>query len=92
MQDKVLVILLIVCSSSTSRVSSLTDDSTRINPEGCGLRYKDIQSREERFLSNKRSYQKDWGWHVLVSDKDGFSISGSLINSQWVLTTAKFAK
>jgi hypothetical protein len=47
------------------------------------MRYEDL-----KFASSKRSDQKDWGWHVLVSDSKEGSISGSLINSRWVLSQA----
>ncbi len=87
-------IIFLVWSLSTIRAlrSIKSDDSRSINPDGCGLRYKDMQSRTERFLSNKRSNQKDWAWLAILVDKDNLSNGGSLINSQWIMTSARFAE
>jgi hypothetical protein len=69
------------------------DDSTSINPDVCGLTSKKaalvLQTREKRYASSQAaSNQRDWGWQVFLVDKDNTYISGSLINSQWVLSFA----
>jgi hypothetical protein len=72
--------------SKQQKTDNSTDDSKQINPEGCGRRNNENSSLK-RFLSAKRSNQKDFGWLVLLSGKEGVT-SGNLINSQWVLTRA----
>ncbi len=69
-------------------VTAAANDPTQINPANCGRRINEASSLRKRHLSATRSNQKDWGWLVLLVGEDGFS-SGSLINSQWVLTHAR---
>ena len=58
-------------------------DATQINPHECGVtarvakRYADGQIAPELYFA----------WHVAIWDL-GKASSGSLINSQWVLTSA----
>jgi hypothetical protein len=67
----------------------LNSDAAQINPANCGMRSNEVSSlRRKRFLSASRSNQKDFGWVVLLEGVNGVT-SGSLINSQWVLTHAK---
>jgi hypothetical protein len=66
-------------------------DSQQINPENCGLRNNETSSLRKRFLSSTRSNQRDFGWLVLLSCPNGV-MSGNLINSQWVLTRARFSQ
>ena len=63
------------------------DDAASINPEICGMSSQKASSllRERRFPSAAVADQSEWGWQVLLINKDGFMSSGSLINSQWVL-------
>jgi hypothetical protein len=66
-----------------------TNDTSNINPEGCGLSFQDIVTRERRFtINSKRASQRECGWQVLVFFSDNNPASGTLINSQWVLTSA----
>jgi hypothetical protein len=57
----------------------------------------------KRYLSATLSDQRDWGWMVLLDSSSltkkanrsfasDYTFSGSLINSQWVLTRAKNAE
>jgi hypothetical protein len=66
------------------------DDSTEINPAECGLSFKQanrLSDKTRRFTSGFVADQREFGWHVLVLEKS-FYRSGSLVNSQWVLSEA----
>jgi hypothetical protein len=77
---------------ATLVVAQIQDDASSINPEVCGLMSKKaaaLLEREKRYTSGKVvSNQADWGWQVVLVDKNGDMRSGSLINSQWVLSFA----
>ncbi len=77
--------------SAGLHVVSAIVDAKRVNPEICGRRNNETSSLRKRFLSSTRSNQKDFGWLVLLLGPNGV-MSGNLINSQWVLTCAKFAE
>jgi hypothetical protein len=79
---------LCLCLTILSVCAQEEDDSTRINPEQCGRRVNNKGSSERRFLSSVKANQKDFGWHVCVLDSEPYHQSGSLINSQWVLSRA----
>ncbi len=71
------------------------EDARSINPNVCGLTAKKAKmglQREKRFASSQvAGDQREWGWLVLtVSEKS--TSSGSLINSQWVLSRAYKSK
>jgi secreted trypsin-like serine protease len=72
------------------------DDAQRINPAECGQLYVPTSSAagdrnvERRFLSGKRANQREWNWQVCLLTDEMKATSGTLINSQWVLTRAKF--
>jgi hypothetical protein len=66
-------------------------DASRINPHECGRLFSEKSSHEgamaKRLVSSKQSRQQaDWGWHVAIEYEMGL-LSGSLINSNWILTT-----
>jgi hypothetical protein len=70
-------------------------DPSSINPEGCG-QVDEAENTDEaesgrlrRYLSSTQVAEPEqWPWHVAIVDESGSSSSGSLINSQWVLTSA----
>jgi hypothetical protein len=72
------------------------EDAQSINPDVCGLtakKAKIVLQREKRHASSQvAGDQREWGWLVLTVTEDGFASSGSLINSQWVLSRALFSK
>jgi hypothetical protein len=67
-------------------------DSTRINPPECGQRIIGPKLVRKRFLSSTPADQNDFGWHVALLNKQNGIESGSLINSQWVLSRANFSE
>jgi hypothetical protein len=68
-------------------------DASEINSADCGRTASATDaSRRRRFVSSADSEAAQWGWHVLLLDGRGGLLSGSLINSQWVLRTATFSE
>jgi hypothetical protein len=75
-------------SSTTADSEESNEDAKHINPDECGVRSNKTSSLRKRFTSSKRANQNDFGWMVLLQGPDGV-VTGSLINSQWVLTRAR---
>ncbi len=77
------------------------DDAFKLNPKECGQRpvaYSSVAAalpsledtpigdREKRFINSEQSNTKDWPWQVALQTSLGTYV-GTLINSQWVLTS-----
>jgi hypothetical protein len=73
-------------SLSSAALAQSRKDAFNVNPEECGL----SSSRANRLVSSKNASANSWPWDVLIYRKYNASTSyyssGSLINSQWVLT------
>jgi hypothetical protein len=86
------IFLLIVFSALLLKLVQCQeeDDLYAINSKWCGLpSQRAAQMVQKRYTSSQAARdQRDWGWTVLILDKEGKMISGSLINSQWVLSQA----
>jgi hypothetical protein len=63
------------------------NDARRVNPDGCG-RSTEKTGRSRRLINGTVSNQRSWRWQVILEDAAGSLCSGSLINSQWVVTSA----
>jgi hypothetical protein len=83
-------IALLLCLATTSVVQGQGKNDTRlVNPPECGLTYEQIKANTRRFLSSKLiANQKNYGWIVLRKNANGGVRTASLVNSQWVLTSA----
>jgi hypothetical protein len=69
-----------------------TDPTKLTNPKECGRGFSGAKSLRRRFISGVESNQKDWAWQVCIFNSEMKTTGGSLINSQWVLTRAKFLR
>ncbi len=79
----------VISSLMSADDDRIADDSSKIiNPKECGQVYHSM--RGKRFISGAVSNQRDWAWQVCIFDSGMRATGGSLINSQWVLTRAKF--
>jgi hypothetical protein len=88
-------LLFLVCLFLVAGVScQRANDPLRINPKECGMSLENAANQtdiQRRYLSSDRADQKNWAWHVMLNygtDTGSELQSGSLINSQWVLTRA----
>jgi hypothetical protein len=88
-----LILILVLLGYLTSAISGQSvNDTIQVNPPECGTKFTE-QKPARRFLSSTFvRNQKDLGWLVLLNSTGGSLKSGSLINSQWVLTVAKDIK
>jgi hypothetical protein len=94
MHNLLLVLALSLCLAGAALAQS-PRDVYEINPKECGINHgggRNRKSKYKRFLDSETADQRNWGWLVLLSGPGRRSTSGFLINSQWVLTRAKFAK
>lgn len=69
-------------------VKSQADESTSVNPIGCGYRHT---YRTNKIIGGNAAKLGDWGWMVglnRINQQNSHFCSGVLINSQWVLTAA----
>jgi hypothetical protein len=87
-----LALIAMLCVTAAVHSQSV-NDTMRIDAPECGRLSADIpvdhgaeRHLVKRLFSSHNTSQLDWGWHVAI-DYDEGRISGSLINSQWVLTT-----
>jgi hypothetical protein len=92
----VLLCLSYACLVYSEPMSAENEDATQINPPECGLSYRQMSqvmakdnSGEKRYISSTASRQREWGWHVFLFENADTMFSGSLINSQWVLSRAE---
>jgi hypothetical protein len=88
-----MLLLLSLSLLAMSAVSAQSvNDATTLNSIECGLS-PGSKRLGKRFLSSSlANNQNEWGWHVLLLDDKQQARSGSLINSQWVVTNAFLAK
>jgi hypothetical protein len=70
------------------------DDAKQINSATCGLTFRQTKPvfKARRFVDAAQADQNEWGWHVMLVRADEKIKSGTLINSQWVLTIASKAE
>jgi hypothetical protein len=70
------------------------NDAQLINPKECGINRYSQKTRSvyKRYVSGDTPDQRNWGWEAVITDKNRQSTSGTLINTRWILTRAKFAK
>jgi hypothetical protein len=101
---KTLLLFLTACLLALGvELAQSSADSTKINPNECGLTFKQANRlirKQKRFLikdedddggspSAEKTDQREWGWTVYLaeSNTDGRGSTGSLINSRWVLAS-----
>ena len=74
---------------STSQKTNMSD-TQNLNPANCGQR---PLLPSNKIVSGTRASPGDWGWKVIILSDDypRTICSGSLINSQWVVTAANCA-
>jgi hypothetical protein len=76
-------------------LSQSVNDTSEINAPECGrLSEESMRTAKKRNLFGQVASLDDtkWAWHVLLIGKAALVNSGSLINSQWVLTRAESNK
>jgi hypothetical protein len=83
------IVLLALSLFIIGALGKSLDETKRINPKECGLRYRGEIERYERFSASKRARQKELGWQVALNYSNSYR-SGTLINSQWILTEAYY--
>jgi hypothetical protein len=83
-----LVCLLLIYQLTFFVQALIEDDSAEINPAGCGQLASAAHLNKKRYLDGVVSVEGARPWHVAIIDEMGEVSSGSLINSQWVLTSA----
>ncbi len=60
-------------------------DSTVVNPEGCGLRLNDMPGK---IVGGTPAQVGDWGWQVAINYNNRHSCGGVVLNEYWVMTAA----
>jgi hypothetical protein len=84
--NMLLFLALTLCAAVDAQSAN---DARSLNGLQCGLEASRVS---KRFLSSEPTNNNDWGWHVLLVDDQSRPRSGSLLNSQWVMTNAFLAK
>jgi hypothetical protein len=83
---QILLWWFIIFGAVMMTASQEVNDALQINPPECGLLQS---SNNKRIQKASDSDQAKWAWQVFLSGKTQAG-TGSLINSQWVLTRAQF--